>query len=64
MRDNGIVGNGPDETLGNFDRTRVGDLLDIVRPVFARAGQPLPAELSADDVVTNAYIDPRVGAGS
>jgi hypothetical protein len=64
MRDNGIVGNGPDETLGNFDRARVGRLLDIVRPVFDRAGQPLPAGLSADDVVTNAYIDPRVGAGS
>ena len=64
MRDNGIVGNGPDETLGNFDRARVGQLLDIVRPVFARSRQPLPSGLSVDDVVTNAYIDPRVGAGS
>jgi hypothetical protein len=64
MKDNGIVGNGPDGTLGNFDQARVRRLLDIVRPVFARARQPLPAGLSADDIVTNAYIDPRVGAGS
>jgi hypothetical protein len=64
MRDNGIVGNGTDETLGNFDQARVGTLLDIVRPVFARTGQPLPTGLSVDDVVTNEYIDPRVGAGS
>lgn len=64
MRDNGIVGNGPDETLGNFDRARVTRLLDIVRPVFARERAPLPAGLTVDDVVTNAYIDPRVGAGS
>ena len=64
MRDNGIVGNGPDETLGNFDRARVTRLLDIVRPVFARDNQPLPAGLTVDDVVTNAYIDRRVGAGS
>jgi hypothetical protein len=64
MRDNGIVGNGPDETLGNFDLARVTRLLDIVRPVFARSHQPLPAGLTVDDVVTNAYIDPRVGAGS
>ena len=64
MRDNGIVGNGPDETLGNFDRARVTRLLDIVRPVFARNRQPLPAGLTVDDVVTNAYIDPKVGAGS
>jgi hypothetical protein len=64
MRDNGIVGNGPDDTLGNFDTARVTKLLDIVRPVFAKAGQPLPNGLSVDDVVTNAYIDPAVGTGS
>ena len=64
MRDNGIVGNGPDQTLGNFDLARVTRLLDIVRPVFARTHQPLPAGLTVNDVVTNAYIDPRVGAGS
>jgi hypothetical protein len=64
MRDNGIVGNGPDQTLGNFDTKRVSALLDIVRPVFAKNRQPLPAGLSADDIVTNAYVDPRVGAGS
>ena len=64
MKDNGIVGNGPDQTLGNFDMTRVTRLLDIVRPVFAEDRQPLPAGLSAGDIVTNAYIDPRVGAGS
>jgi hypothetical protein len=64
MRDNGIVGNGPDETLGNFDMTRITRLLDIVRPVFARDRQPLPAGLSAADVATNAYVDARVGAGS
>jgi hypothetical protein len=63
LRDNGIVGNGPNGTVGDFDLARVSKLLDIVRPVFARAGQPLPAALTADDLVTNAYIDPAVSAG-
>jgi hypothetical protein len=63
MKDNGIVGNGTDGTIGNFDMTRVTKLLDIVRPVFAKAKQPLPAGLSAGDVVTNAYIDSSVGTG-
>jgi hypothetical protein len=63
MRDNGIVGNGPNSTLGDFDLARVRQLLDIVRPVFARARQPLPAGLTADDLVTNAYVDPAVSAG-
>jgi hypothetical protein len=63
MRDNGIVGNGPNSTVGDFDLARVRKLLDIVRPVFARARQPLPPGLTADDLVTNAYIDPAVSAG-
>ena len=63
MRDNGIVGNGPNRTLGDFDVARVAKLLDIVRPVFARNRQPLPAGLTAEDLVTNAYVDPAVSAG-
>jgi hypothetical protein len=62
MKANGIVGNGPNGTLGDFDTARVTKLLDIVRPVFRAAGQPLPDGLGADDVVTNAYIDGSVGA--
>ena len=63
MRDNGIVSNGPNSTVGDFDLARVRTLLDIVRPVFARARQPLPAGLTAEDLVTNAYVDPAVSAG-
>ena len=62
MRANGIVGNGPNATIGDFDLARVHKLLDIVRPVFARAQQPLPAGLTAEDLVTNAYVDPAVSA--
>lgn len=64
MRDNGIVGNGPNRTLGDFDPARVTKLLDIVRPVFATAKSPLPAGLTAADVATNAYVDPAVSAVS
>jgi hypothetical protein len=62
MKDNGIVGNGPNGTLGDFDTARVAKLLDIVRPVFAAAKTPLPAGLSASDIVTNAYVDASIGA--
>ena len=63
MRDNEIVGNGPNGTLGDFDTARLRRLLDIVRPVFARSRQPLPAGLDATDIATNAYVDPAIGAG-
>lgn len=60
MRDNGIVGNGPNRTVGDFDVARVTKLVEIVRPVFARAGRPMPAEVSPADLVTNAYVDRSV----
>ena len=63
MKDNKIVGNGTDATIGNFDLARVTKLLDIVRPVYAKQKTPLPAGLTADDIVTNAYIDPALAAG-
>jgi hypothetical protein len=61
MKASKIVGNGSNGTLGDFDQARVTRLLEIVRPVFARSRQPLPAGLTAVDVVTNAYVDPAVG---
>jgi hypothetical protein len=62
LKDNGIVGNGGNGTLGDFDTARVTKLLDIVRPVYAAAKSPLPAGLTAADIVTNAYVDPSIGA--
>lgn len=63
MRDNGIVGNGPNATVGDFDTARVRRLLEIVRPVLAAGKQPLPAGLTAEDLATNAYIDAAISAG-
>jgi hypothetical protein len=63
MKDNKIVGNGSNRTIGDFDLARVTTLLDIVRPVYARQKTPLPTGLTADDIVTNAYIDPGLAAG-
>jgi hypothetical protein len=57
----GIVGNGPDPTVGNFDMARVGSVLEIVRPILAGRRQPLKASLRAEDLATNEFIDPRIG---
>jgi hypothetical protein len=61
MRDNAIVGNGPNATVGDVDPARLTRLLQIVEPVFAAAKQPLAPRLSAADLATNAYIDTTVG---
>jgi hypothetical protein len=61
MRALGIVANGGDQTLGNFDTGRLERLLQIVRPIFAGQRKPLPAGLGPAQVATNAYIDPAIG---
>jgi hypothetical protein len=57
----GLTGNGPDQTIGNFDVGRVAGVLDILRPIFAGQKQPLPDGLGAEDLVTNEFIDPAIG---
>jgi hypothetical protein len=57
----GIVGNGPDQTIGNFDMARVSSVLEIVRPILAGRRQPLKAGLRPEDLATNEFIDPRIG---
>jgi hypothetical protein len=60
MRDNAIVGNGADATVGDFDLARTTRLLGIVRPLFAAARTTVPAGLTAEQVTTNAYVDRSV----
>ena len=57
--DLGLVGNGPDDTLGNFDEARLTDFIAKALPVFA-AKNP-PADLKWSDLVTNEFIDPSIG---
>ena len=53
----GIVGNGPDATIGNFDPDRVARIIDQVRqiPDFA------DVDVAPEDIVTNEFIDPSIG---
>jgi hypothetical protein len=61
MKSDGLLGNGPDDTLGNFDLDRVNGLIEIASPVYAELGQEPPADLTAEDIVTNEFIDPSIG---
>jgi hypothetical protein len=57
----GIVGNGADKTLGNFDMSRTKRIIDIVTPIFAAQKRPVKPGLRPEDIVTNEFIDPSVG---
>jgi hypothetical protein len=61
MLDDGLISNGPDDVLGNFDMDRVGALIEIAAPVYESLGQSPADGLTAEDLVTNDYIDESIG---
>jgi hypothetical protein len=57
----GIVGNGPDQTLGNFDMNRIKRVIDVVTPIFVAQKKPVKQGLKPEDLVTNEFIDTNIG---
>jgi hypothetical protein len=60
MKKLGIVANGNDKTIGNFDMNRINKLLQIDVPIFEGQKKPLKPNLSAADIATNEFIDPSI----
>jgi len=60
MKELGLSGNGPDQTLGNFDLARVDRTIALLKPIFAARGVKLPDNLAAGDIVTNEFIDTTI----
>lgn len=59
QKDLGLVSNGGDSTIGNFDEARVQAVIDQIR----EAGMEVEADLVASDLFTNEFIDPSIGLG-
>lgn len=57
IRELNLMGNGPDSTIGNFDLDRIEGVLADIRD----AGANVPDGLTANDLVTNEFIDPTIG---
>jgi hypothetical protein len=57
MDELGIASNGPDDTVGNYDLSRIQKVIDAVRdlPSFK------VTTVTAEDLVTNEFIDPSIG---
>ena len=53
----GLVGNGPNDTLGDFDFDRANAALQKMKD----AGLDVPADLTAEDMYTNEFINPEIG---
>jgi hypothetical protein len=63
MKNLKLVGNGPNNTLGDFDLARVDRTIALLKPIFAARGVTVPADLKASDIVSNDFIDPSIKLG-
>lgn len=61
LKNLGLVSNGPDKTLGNFQDSRVQRMIDILKPIYATQHKELKADLKPSDLVTNEFINPAIG---
>jgi hypothetical protein len=61
MRDQGIVGNGSNRIIGDFDTTRVKRIIDVVVPIYTSQKKPTRPGIRPEDIATNEFIDPRIG---
>jgi hypothetical protein len=61
LKDLGLVSNGPDKTLGNFQENRMQRMIDILTPIFAAQRKAIKAGLKPSDLYTNEFVDPSIG---
>jgi hypothetical protein len=62
MAAEGLVSNGPDDVIGNFDMDRVQTLIDESTPIFEGVGvDSIKEGLKAEDIATNEFIDDSIG---
>ena len=61
--DFGLVGNGPDNRVGNMEEGGVQSVLDSMRDADEGEGAEwnIPDDLVAADLFTNEFIDPSIG---
>ena len=57
QKDLGLVGNGPDGTVGNMDEDRVNEVIDKI----TAAGFDVAPGLRFEDIATNEFIDESIG---
>ena len=57
QKDLGLIGNGPDSTVGNMDESRIADVIAKI----AAAGFDVDPSLEPGDIITNEFIDESIG---
>ena len=64
MRELGLVGNGPDDIVGNMEEARIAKVISDMHSaneMSVTVDWEIPEDLTADQLFTNEFIDPSIG---
>jgi hypothetical protein len=61
MIDLGLVSNGDNDYIGDFDEARVQTIIDSDTPIFTKLGTPPIEGITPADLVTNEFLDQSIG---
>lgn len=61
MIDIGLVSNGTNDTIGDFDPARVSKFFDTASKIYTKLGSDIDPSVTADDLYTNDFIDDSIG---
>jgi hypothetical protein len=64
LKEQGIVGDGADGHLGNFETARVQEVMKIMTSIMAAQRKPIAEGLKPEQIVTNEFIDPKISLGA
>jgi hypothetical protein len=64
LKREGIVGDGADGHLGNFETSRVQKVIEIMSPILAAQKQTVKQGLKPEDIATNEFIDTKISLGT
>ena len=64
MRELELVGNGPDDIVGNMEEARIAKVISDMHSaneMSVTVDWEIPEDLTADQLFTNEFIDPSIG---
>jgi hypothetical protein len=61
MIDVGLVSNGTNDTIGDFDAARMSKFFDTASQIYTKLGSDIDPKVTADDLYTNDFIDDSIG---
>ncbi|MFC0430852.1 ABC transporter substrate-binding protein [Kutzneria buriramensis] len=63
MKELKIATDGSTGHVGAMDDKRVSELITVAAPIFGKSGGHVKTGLAAGDLVTNQFLDPKIGLG-